>query len=221
MLLPRRGRARRCGLARPRLPALQGRREHDRPAGRARRALLVLAAPSSPTPALERFHALFEDDAAGASTSGSRMQALRPSTTAACSSASRRCCSHPDFSLDQPEPRAQPDRRVLHRQPGRLPSHRRRRLRVLGRPRARARRHQPAARLAHRARARSLDPARRAVPQRRARGDRARRRVARSSRATPARSSRARSRRLRLPWRPRQDRGRRTRSTRSRAASPP
>ena len=92
----------------------------------------------------------------------------------------------PGLQHRQPEPRAQPDRRLLPRQPGRLSPRRRRRLRVLGRPRPRARRPQPAAGIEDRARARPLDPARRAVPAAR----RARRSPAsprrRNSRPTPS-----------------------------------
>ena len=138
---------RRRGVARPRLPALQGRRQHDRPPGRA--------------------------GGAGA-TRTRRWPTRRWSASTRCSAATRWCIDkwfalqasapeplgaqagrvfarakallkHPDFSLQQPEPRAQPAVHAVRRQPGRLPPRRRRRLRVLGRAGAGARRHQPAA----------------------------------------------------------------------------
>ena len=108
-----------------------------------------------------------------------RLQAGMPEQDGSVFARVRQLMRHPDFSLTQPEPRAQPDRDVLPRQPRRVPPRRCGGLRVLGRPRARARRHQPAARVAPGTRARPLERARRALSQRGARGAGARRRQAR------------------------------------------
>ncbi len=89
--VPRCRRAFRDGLAGPRLPALQGRLEHDRPAGRARRAAVRRLA------ARRRGARALRGDVRGRCTGGRqvvrRCRRWRPSTTARCSSASRRCCA--------------------------------------------------------------------------------------------------------------------------------
>ena len=110
MLVRHAVRQRRRGLARPRLPARQGRRQHDRPlrraAGAGRRARSRW-----PTPALAHFHALFRGDAlvldkwfalqarAPEAADGARLPALRPGTRAA---------EAPGLLAEEPEPRAQP-----------------------------------------------------------------------------------------------------------------
>ena len=110
------GRARRSGLAGPRLPALQGRIEHDRAPGRARRPAVLGA--SLADAALERFYAMFEDDRARRRqvvlAAGDRARARRPGVRARPAAD-----APPGLQHRQPEPRAQRDRRVLPRQPGR------------------------------------------------------------------------------------------------------
>ena len=103
----------------------------------------------------------------------------------------KRLLAHPDFKLANPEPGAQPDRHLLPRQPGGIPSRRRRRLRLLGRPGDRPRRDQSAGRIAHRPGPRPLEPPRRALSLGGARGDRAGRRAGQAFRRHAARSCRA------------------------------
>ncbi len=87
--VPRRRRAVGHGLAGPRLPALQGRLEHDRPAGCARRAALRrLAARRRGARAL---HGDVQGRCAGRRQVVRACRRWRPSATARCSSASRRC----------------------------------------------------------------------------------------------------------------------------------
>ena len=186
-------RSRRRGLAGPRLPALQGRGEHDRSPRRAQRAarLRVARSPSRRSSASMRCSS---DDAARARQVVLAAGRARPSAAATCFERVKALLGASATSASRNPNRA---RSVIGafcmRQPGRLSPRRRRRLCVLGRPRPRARRRQPAARVAARPRARPLDAARRAVSQRGARGDRARRRAAKLSQRHCARSSRARS----------------------------
>ena len=88
------------------------------------------------------------------STSGSRCRRRRPSATATCSSASRRCCAHRDFSLANPNRARSLIVTFVLANPAGFHRADARRLRVLGRARARARPHQPAAGVAL---ARALD----------------------------------------------------------------
>ena len=197
--LHRRAPERRSGLAGPRLAALQGRRQHDRPPGRADRAdgLGVGLADA----AFERFHAIFRNDAlvldkwfaAAGRRAGARGQGVRAGQAAA--RATRTSTS----------PIPNRARSLIGTfclgNPGGLPSRRRRRLRLLGRPRHRPRRDQSAG--WHRAsRARSTAGATSPSPiaRRRARRSRGSLRSAKLSDDTQRdRLARASRRRLRWP----------------------
>jgi aminopeptidase N len=145
-------------------------------------ALMALMASGSvlADAAFERFHAIFRNDALVARQvvrpagrrAGARGQGVRAGEAPA---------RPPDFKLANPEPGAQPDRHLLPRQPGGLSSRRRRRLRLLGGPGDRPRRHQSAGRVAHRPRPRPLEPPRRALSLGGAGGDRAGRGAAKLS----------------------------------------
>ena len=97
-------------------------------------ALMALMASGSvlADAAFERFHAIFSERRRWCSTSGSRCRPARRSTSGKVFERVKRLLAHPDFKLANPEPRAQPDRHLLLRQPGGLPSRRRRRLRASG-----------------------------------------------------------------------------------------
>ena len=145
--------------------------------------------------ALQRFHDLFKHDplvidkwfTLQATAPEQRRARVRPREGAAAA---------PGLHAAQPEPRAQPDPHAVRREPGRLPPGRRGRLRLLGRPRDRARRDQPATGRARRARDGPLEQARRTLAQRRARGDRPGRGAHRPLRRR-ARDRHARARHLR------------------------
>ena len=113
-------------------------------------ALVALVHAQSPLaePALERFHALAHGDALVLdkwfALQAQRARA-RGREAGRVFARAKALLKHPRLHAKQPEPRAQPAVRAVRRQPGGLPPRRRRRLRVLGRPAARARRHQPAA----------------------------------------------------------------------------
>ena len=122
-------------------PALQGRRQHDRPL---QRASALVGSGYAGSPGAERFHALFAG-ASWCSTSGSRCRPA-PATAAATSwSVVKQPLAAPrDFPPAQPEPRAQRERHSATATPTRVPSTARcGRLRVLS-ERARDRRLQPA-----------------------------------------------------------------------------
>ena len=111
--LPRRGRARRRGLAGPRLPALQGRGQHDRPR-RARWSRCSAPRAELAEPALERFHAMFEDEPLVIDKWFS-LQATAPERDGKVFERVKALMRAPGLQHRQPEPRAQPDRRVLPR----------------------------------------------------------------------------------------------------------
>ena len=82
------------------LPALQGRRQHDRPPRRARRAgERALGAGRAGAGALPR---AVPATRRWSSTSGSACRRARPSRTAACSPACKPLLQHPDFSMNNP-----------------------------------------------------------------------------------------------------------------------
>ena len=83
--------------------------QHDRPPRRAERAGSTRT-PNWPTPALERFHELFQRRRAGARQVVLRCRPRAPEPRRpGASPRVKALMKHPDFSLKQPEPRAQPD----------------------------------------------------------------------------------------------------------------
>ena len=123
-----------AGVARPRLPALQGRRQHDRPPGRAARRWCDAQSPLADA-ALERFHALAHGDAL-VIDKWFMLQARAPEPLGPDGrprfARAKALLQAPRLLAAQPEPRAQPAVLAVPRQPGRLPPRRRRRLRAAG-----------------------------------------------------------------------------------------
>ena len=152
MLCRRRAAARRRGLAGARLPARQGRRQHDRAPRRTGRADRVACRVRRP-----RAGALPRSSSSDEPLVIDKWFACRPACPSAATAASSRGCrqlmQHPDFTLKNPNRARSLIQAFCSINPARLPPRRRGGLRVLGRPGDADRRHQPATRRAPRARA--------------------------------------------------------------------
>jgi aminopeptidase N len=152
----------RRALARPRLPACQGRRQHDR-------ALRRAVGPGQRTRGVGRHRAgplprsMFAHDAL-VIDKWFMLQARAPERDGKVFERAKQAAAAPGLHAEEPEPRAQPAGAAVQHEPRRLPPRRRRRLRVLGRAGGSASTPQPAARQPPGARDGPLGAAGRALP---------------------------------------------------------